>query len=165
MDSINFQATKTGALLGRFKDRYGALCTLQESSYQEEVCLWVGVEVDSMGEPIANGRMHLTQEQARELAEALLHFANEGGLGKYDANQHFRVGSWVRGLGKDNFGIYGRIIAAHVGGYLTVQDQSTPGEEGRITVFWDHVQSMWSPAEAPPEGVSRFAFLDDDTSV
>ena len=162
MDLINFQATKTGALLGKFHDRYGAECTVQESSYQEELCLWVGVEKDSMGEAITNGRMHLNQDQARELAEALLHFANEGGLGKYDANQHFRVGSWVRGIGKDNFGIYGRVITAHVGGFLTVQDQSTPGEPGHFTCVWDIVPNLWSPAEAPPEGTSRFTFLSDE---
>ncbi len=162
MDTINFKATKAGALLGKFKDRYGAKCSLQESSYQDELCLWIGVETDSMGEPLDNGRMHVTQDQAREIAEALLHFANEGGLGKYDANQHFRVGSWARGIGKDNFGIYGRILAAHVGGYLTVQDQNTPGEEGQFTCVWDHVNRIWSPAEAPPEGTSRFTFLNDD---
>jgi hypothetical protein len=165
VDMIKFQVTKVGSLLGKFTDRYGAQCSLQESSYQEELCLWVGVEVDAMGEANPNGRMHITQDQARELAEALLYFANEGGLGKYDAAQHFRVGSWVRGLGKDNFGIYGRILAAHVGGFLTVQDQSTSGEAGQYTCVWDHIHKIWSPAEVPPEGASRYEFLNADESV
>jgi len=159
---ITFKATGKGFLLGNFKDRYGARCSIQESSYQEDLCLWVGVETDVMGETLLNARMHLTQEQARELAEALLYFANEGSLGQYDANSHFRVGSWVRGIGKDNFGIYGRITMAHMGEHLTVQDQNTPGEEGQITCIWETAPKIWSPAEAPPEGRTIYEHLDDD---
>lgn len=159
---IDFKTVKSGSLVGKFKDRYGAKCSIQESSYQDELCIWLGVEVDHMGEDVPNGRMHLTQEQARDVAEALLHFANEGSLGKYDANQHFRVGSWVRGIGKDNFGMYGRIIVAHVGSYLAVQDQSTPGDKGQITCAWDSVGQLWSPADPPPEGRTLYERILDD---
>jgi len=149
-------------LKGVFKDRYGALCSVQESSYPEESCLWLGVEKDTMGEELPHGRMHLTQEQARKLAEVLLYFANEGNLGEYDPVEHLRVGSWVRGIGKENFGVYGRVIVAREGECLTVQDQNTPGTRGHIHCVWELVAQMWVPDEPPSEGVHWLRQLEED---
>lgn len=157
---IKFRATQSGHLVGKFKDRYGAECSIQESSYTDEACLWLGVEEDNSGQAVLQGRMHLTQDQARELAEALLHFAHEGALGQYDTD-HYRVGAWVRGIGKNNFDIHGRVIHAHVGHVLTVQDQKQPGVEGHIHCVWEDISRWWTPAEAPPQGRTLFEHLTD----
>lgn len=157
---IKYRATQSGHLVGKFKDRYGAECSIQESSYTDEACLWLGVEEDNSGQAVLQGRMHLTQDQARELAEALLHFANEGALGQYDTD-HYRVGAWVRGIGKESLGVYGRITVAQVGSHLVVQDQRRPGAEGEIVCLWDVIGKLWTPAEAPPQGRTLFEHLTD----
>ncbi len=159
---IQLKSVKSGSLVGEFRDRFGAQCSLQESSYTDETCLWVGVEVDAMGDSVTNGRMHLTQDQARELATALLYFANEGSLGKYDPDQHFQVGTWVRGISEHVFGVYGRVILSRQGQYLVVQDQNKHGREGQIHCAWGIVNTMWVPAEAPTPGRSLFARISDD---
>lgn len=158
---IDFKAVKSGLLKGAFKDRFGAECSAQEASYQEESCLWLGIERDQMGEEIPHGRMILTQEQARELAEVLLHFSNEGALGRYD-DSHFRVGAWVRGIHKTNFGVLGRIIMADVGNSLTVQSQDTPGVAGHIHCIWSEVHRTWTPDEEPPAGRPLMQWLVED---
>lgn len=154
---IEFGPTRCGALVGKFTDRYGAHCSLQESSYPEEECLWLGVEVDSMGEALPSARMHLTRELARELAEALLYFSAEGSLGLYDASD-YAVGQWVVGVGKENQGVLGRVVEAHAGSVIKVQ-HARSGED-LWECSWPLVPSTWVPTESPPRGVSLFERLD-----
>lgn len=156
MDFIDFGSTKRGALVGKFTDRYGAACSIQESSYPDEECIWLGVEVDAMGDLIPSGRMHLTRDQAQKLAEVLLHFAAEGTLGLYDAAE-YPVGSWVLGVGRDNRGVVGRVVEAHPGTVLRVQDAH--GEEP-WECAWSLVPSSWIPTQAPPQGRSLFEHLE-----
>lgn len=60
---MEFKQTKKGLMRAEFTDRYGALCSLQESSIPGEDCVWLGVDVDIEGEEVRNGRMHLTRER------------------------------------------------------------------------------------------------------
>jgi len=80
--------TSRGFRIFSFKDRYGQDCSLQESSLAEEGAIWLGV--DNTG-PHINGpdgtrnsqvsaRMHLTQEQVKELLPLLTYFTEYGDL-------------------------------------------------------------------------------------
>ena len=77
-----------------FLDTYGVSCSMQESSYAAEPCIWLGVDKPEF-KHISGGkmydytlpenvivfsRMHLNQEQARKLANNLLYFAEHGCL-------------------------------------------------------------------------------------
>ena len=159
--AVDFKATSKGYILGVFRDRYGAECSVQESSYPDEPCIWLGVEVDSGGEAVPNGRMHLSREGASELIAVLRHFVNEGALGEY-SSEDFTVGSWVRGVGKKNYSILGRVIEAQPLKSLTIQDQSTTGEAGQYVCLWDDVAKLWEPAPSPEAGPTLFDHLDDD---
>lgn len=154
---IEFELTKRGALVGEFIDRYGASCSVQESSYQDEDCVWVGVETDAMGEMVPNGRMHLTRDQARQLAEVLLHFATEGSLGRYDKDD-YKVGAWVVGVNEANRGIVGRVVELQPGALLRVQNV-----EGAASYecAWSLVPTSWLPTQPPPQGRSLFEHLED----
>jgi hypothetical protein len=76
-----------------FTDRYGVACSLQESSLATERAIWLGcndadprvcvpgkgwVPVPLPEDAVANTRMHLTQEQVKELLPYLQHFAETG---------------------------------------------------------------------------------------
>lgn len=63
--------TIRGFGLVEFTDRYGAKCSLQESSLGTEACIWLGVDD-------APARMHLTQQMVAELLPALQHFVATG---------------------------------------------------------------------------------------
>lgn len=89
-------ANDRGFLRGEFKDRYGAKCSLQESSLATEACIWLGVnepEIKIMGPrgwedvpippgALRSGRMHLTQRMVADLLPALKHFVKTGYLPK-----------------------------------------------------------------------------------
>jgi hypothetical protein len=156
---VIFGPTKHGTLIGKFTDRFGAECSIQESSYQEEDCIWLGVETDSMGESLPNGRMHLTRERARELILVLRHFVETGALGVYDRSE-YHLGRWVVGVGDDNNGIIGRVIEVQPRG-LSVQDNEKVGEAGIWHCSWERVGDVWVPTDPPPQGRSLFDHLDD----
>ena len=156
---IEFESTRGGALVGKFTDRYGAACSLQESSYQEEDCAWLGVEIDCMGEPLQNARMHLTRDLARKLAEALLYFATEGTLGLYDGSE-YPVGQWVLGVARDNRGVLGRVVEAHAGTVVKIQEARTQSEVWECA--WQLVPSTWVPTEPPSRAFSLFEHLEAD---
>ena len=81
--------TRRGFRLLSFKDDYGEECSLQESSLVEPH-VWLGIDKPKMQngndliEPpegmILYSRMHLNQKQARQLAEELMIFADNGSL-------------------------------------------------------------------------------------
>ena len=62
-----------------FEDDYKQQCSLQKSNAALENKIWLGVEKDINGK-IVNGRMHLTQEQVRDILPYLQKFADTGEL-------------------------------------------------------------------------------------
>lgn len=95
------QTTGRGFDLVTFRDRYGEICSLQKSSLATENCIWFGVnepKVTALAKDVygsgevgwvtisipeyahLSGRMHLTQEQVRELLPYLIKFAETGEL-------------------------------------------------------------------------------------
>lgn len=159
---MEFRQTKRGLLRADFRDRYGALCSLQESSIPGEDCLWMGVEVNFEGDELRHGRMHLTRDMARKLVPILRHFARRGSLGIDTVEDPFHVGAWVVGVGEENRGIEGRIIQAHPGETLTVQDSKKFGPEGQIICVWDVVDLIWEPIEVPESVPTRYDILSGD---
>jgi len=163
---MDFTQTKKGQLRAEFRDRYGALCSIQESSIPGEDCVWLGVDVDIEGDEVRHGRMHLTQDLARQLIPVLRHFARRGSLGTDTTDDPYHVGAWVIGVGEDNRGVEGRVIQAQPGKALVVQDWRRPGAEGHILCTWDLVDLIWEPIEVPDEIPSRIdRLLDDDDPV
>lgn len=81
--SIELKPTNRGFIRGDFKDRYGAECSIQESSLAEEYCLWLGCNHetvhDKTGQPCGS-RMHLTQQMAAGLIPLLSKFVETGRL-------------------------------------------------------------------------------------
>lgn len=76
-----------------FTDRYGNKCSLQKSSLATEDCIWFGVddpnpriltpgkgwtEYPLPEDVLCDTRMHLTQEQVKELLPVLQKFAETG---------------------------------------------------------------------------------------
>lgn len=59
-------------IYGEYKDSYGCLVRIQESSVAAKHCVWI-FTVDSLG---VNASPHLTKSQARRVAKALLKFAD-----------------------------------------------------------------------------------------
>jgi hypothetical protein len=57
----------------RFRDRYWQVCRISESSLATEKCVWVGED---------DHCMHLTREQAGDVAALLAHFSMYGNLPK-----------------------------------------------------------------------------------
>ena len=158
---MDFKPTKKGFLRGEFEDRFGAVCSAQESSMIGEDCLWLGVEVDLDGREIRNGRMHLSQQQALELIPILRHFARTGRLG-VDDKERFHVGRWVMGVSEDTQGIEGRVISRDNVGSV-IQNQAEPGEAGRITMLNEVLDLHWNPIDVPDHIPTRYErILDDD---
>lgn len=86
-----FDATGHGFRVLTFQDRYGEPCTLQKSSLASENAVWFGtsgrVDVGPPWKPfplpdnaLVHSRMHLTQEQVRQLLPYLQYFADTGQL-------------------------------------------------------------------------------------
>lgn len=78
---IELKPTERGFIRGEFKDRYGADCSIQESSLADERCIWLGCNHETIhhvtGQPCGS-RMHLTQDQCLELAKLLKQFGLHG---------------------------------------------------------------------------------------
>lgn len=162
---MEFKQTKRGQLRAEFRDRYGALCSIQESSIPGEDCVWLGVDVNFEGDELRHGRIHLTQELARQLLPVLRHFARRGALGVDTTKNPYHVGAWVVGVGEDNRGIEGRIIQVHEGKILTVQDWQRPGPNGQVTCVWEVIDLIWEPCEMPDKIPSRYERLVEDDDV
>jgi hypothetical protein len=60
-----------------FEDDYKQKCSLQTSNSALESKIWFGVDRDVNGKAV-NARMHLTQDQVKELLPYLEHFAETG---------------------------------------------------------------------------------------
>lgn len=89
-----------------FTDRYGRECSLQESSLATEYAIWFGcneanpqelipdkgwVPIDMPEGYHSNTRMHLTQEQVKELLPYLFSFVETGKLDSWPAGRVFDV--------------------------------------------------------------------------
>lgn len=156
---MEFSANRKGFLGADFTDRFGQECSIQESSYQEESCVWLGVDVDMEGKDLRNGRMLLTQDMARKLFPVLRHFARQGTLGVDNPFEKFTVGGWVVGVGPYNHGVEGRIVSMRKGETIVVQDMLRSGPEGQIASTWDQVDLIWEPIETPDSIPSWFDHL------
>lgn len=141
---MNFKPTKKGLLSADFLDRFGQECSIQESSYQEEDCIWFGVDKDLRGDQGA--RMHLTRDMVREVIPVLQHFVRTGALGVDDPEEKYAVGTWVTGIGEHNRGIEGRIVEAHLGQRIVVQVWS---QKDPYVCAWDSIHLSWEPCEPP----------------
>lgn len=165
---FDFKPTKKGPLRAEFRDRFGAVCSIQESSFPDEDCIWVGIEVDMDGSEVARGRMHLTQAMAKELIPVLRHFARTGKLGEDDADLRFQIGTWVRGVSPENRHVaQGRVVQMNAGTAILVQDAAVPGNEGLHITRWDTIDLLWEVIDMPEHIPSRYDRLaaDDDDSV
>lgn len=97
MSELELQKTKTnrGFALIKFTDRYGAACSLQESSLATEHAIWFGcdeadpqvmvpgkgwVPVPLPEDTLCNTRMHLSQADVAELLPYLQKFVETGEL-------------------------------------------------------------------------------------
>lgn len=90
---MRVKKTQRGFEYAEFTDRYGAKCSIQNSSLATEDCIWLGVsdpyvkhlvpgegwkDVPLPPNTSVNGRMHLTKEMVRELLPYLQQFVEEG---------------------------------------------------------------------------------------
>lgn len=67
----------------KFDDHYGQHCSLQKSSLMEPDAIWLGVDNTGpyMGSNVdVKCRMHLSQEQVKQLLPFLIKFAETGEL-------------------------------------------------------------------------------------
>lgn len=125
-----------------------------------EDCIWLGVEVDFDGREIRNGRMHLSQQQAKDLLPILRHFARTGRLG-VDDKDRFHVGRWVAGVSEETRGIEGRVISRDDVG-TTIQDQARPGIAGQVTMVNEVLDLHWEPIEVPEHIPTRWERIGHD---
>ncbi len=155
---MDFKTTPKGLLNIEFRDRYGRLCSVQESSFQEENCIWLGVdqELEADQDGTQGNHMHLTQEMVRELLPVLMHFVRNGNLGTDNLEEQFQVGTWVLGIAEQNRGVEGRIIEVHVGKCVVVRELNTTTLH---MTDWSHAFLFWEPCEAPAAARTRYEIL------
>jgi len=92
---MKLKKTQRGFALAEFKDKYGAVCSIQKSSLATDDCIWLGVDdadpqvMDNKGkwkkvklpkDTICNTRMHLTRKQVKKLLPLLELFVETGEL-------------------------------------------------------------------------------------
>lgn len=106
MTNINLTENNRGFQTGEFTDRYGNKCSIQKSSIATEHCIWLGIDeatpkimasdahklgiktTETVGwidynipkEVYISTRMHLTQQQVKDLLPLLKKFAKTGEL-------------------------------------------------------------------------------------
>jgi hypothetical protein len=86
------EKTERGFSIHTFKDKYGVECSLQKSSAARYDAIWLGCNepnpralingewknIELPEETVCNTRMHLTQDQVKELLPILTRFAETG---------------------------------------------------------------------------------------
>jgi len=76
-ESLVVYHNERGVRIATWRDRYGAPCSIQESSLATaEACIWLGR--DGLLSDHRGGRMHLTQDMVRELLPLLQAFVETG---------------------------------------------------------------------------------------
>lgn len=95
------EETSRGFKVIEFKDRYDNSCSIQKSSLALEEAIWIGIDdpkiIINDGEILGKyvemkkpenmsvfGRMHLTQNQVKDLLPILNHFVETGNLPDVD---------------------------------------------------------------------------------
>ena len=84
MPFLRFSRTGRGFRLWEFRDFYGVASSLQQSSLAYPGAIWLGADYQpaNLNYPednlSKNYRMHLSQDQVRELLPILIHFAETG---------------------------------------------------------------------------------------
>ncbi len=86
---MKWKKTVRGFDCGEFVDRYEQKCSIQKSSLATEDCIWLGVDTNIKGEDV-DERMHLTQEDVKDLLPGLRHFARTGELRREDGGNEER---------------------------------------------------------------------------
>jgi hypothetical protein len=76
---LDVKPSDRGFKHAEFIDRYGSLCSLQESSLATEYCIWLGVD-KAFDHDYDCTRMHLTQKMVRDLLPYLIKFVDTGEL-------------------------------------------------------------------------------------
>lgn len=94
---MKIKKTSRGFDIAKFKDRYGAECSLQKSSLATEDCIWLGINnvepiimIEGRGwqpynippEVMLSSRMHLNREMVAKLLPTLQLFVKTGELTK-----------------------------------------------------------------------------------
>lgn len=81
METIEIQDLITERSLGKisFSDDYKQKCSLQKSNAALENKIWIGVDKDINGKAV-NARMHLNQNQLKNILPYLQKFAETGEL-------------------------------------------------------------------------------------
>lgn len=160
---MEFKPTKKGLLSAEFKDRFGALCAILESSFVDEDCIWFGVQVDPQGRDVLNGCMHLSRDAVHQLLPVLRHFVRTGRLGVDDPKEQFTLGTPVVGVHPVNQGVRGRVVAVN-SVHFTVQHDLEPGVEGQEHTAWEAAHLFWETVEIVPEPTVRRLerILDDE---
>lgn len=74
--SIVVRRTERGFPKAEFRDRYGAECSIQDSSLASEAAIWLGVDDAAYCEDTP--RMHLTKKQVASLLPILQRFLDTG---------------------------------------------------------------------------------------
>lgn len=92
---MKIKQTNRGFDIAKFKDRYGAECSLQKSSLATEDCIWLGIDnvdpqimIEGRGwqpynippEVMLSSRMHLNREMVAKLLPILQLFVKTGEL-------------------------------------------------------------------------------------
>jgi hypothetical protein len=79
---LDFNRTERGFLRADFADRYGAKCSIQQSSLATEDAIWLGCDAGLHHHVTGSclARMHLTRAQVAALLPALTHFVATGEL-------------------------------------------------------------------------------------
>lgn len=75
-DPLVAHHNERGFRTATWRDRYGAPCSIQESSLATEKCIWLGR--DGLLSEHRGGRMHLTQDMVRKLLPLLQAFVETG---------------------------------------------------------------------------------------
>lgn len=77
---MQIEFTQRGFARADFTDRYGAACSIQDSSIATEDCIWLGCDEGTHVDGQCCARMHLTQELAAELIPLLQRFVETGSI-------------------------------------------------------------------------------------
>lgn len=84
---MNFTTSQRGFRHGKFHDTYGCECSISESSAAGYNAIWFGMDRDNEGNAFKHvdghplgARMHLSQDQIKELLPILQFFAENGYL-------------------------------------------------------------------------------------
>lgn len=141
-----------------FLDKYGQVCSLQDSSSAEEPCIWLGV--DNTGDYIdgPNGkrneqvsvRMHLTKAMVAQILPYLLEFvASEkyiSNINDRDVNAHAKLLEMLQAHDAGQFGY-------KLGEKVKASSEFTSEQDKEMTVVGlpvvDDQNMMWTPVRDP----------------